>query len=72
MPGISSRDKFFPDVSKEKELGESPSSHRLLSQVESKYYNVVQSCPCLQSSQGPAETSIWACTCNLGVGVPKA
>jgi len=34
MPGISSRDKFFPDVSKEKELGESPSSHRLLSQVE--------------------------------------
>jgi len=34
MPVLSSREKFFPDVSKEKELGESPSSHRLLSQVE--------------------------------------
>jgi len=34
MPVISNRDKFFPDVSKEKELRESPSSHRLLGQAE--------------------------------------
>jgi len=34
MPVISNREKFFPDVSKEKELGESPSSHRLLCQAE--------------------------------------
>jgi len=34
MPVISNREKYFPDVSKEKELGESPSSHRLLCQAE--------------------------------------
>eukprot|EP00092_Neocalanus_flemingeri_P015419 GFUD01016687.1.p1 GENE.GFUD01016687.1~~GFUD01016687.1.p1 ORF type:complete len:1358 (+),score=448.86 GFUD01016687.1:946-5019(+) len=34
MPVISKREKYFPDVTKEKELGESPSSHRLLSQAE--------------------------------------
>jgi len=34
MPVISNRENYFPDVSKEKELGESPSSHRLLCQAE--------------------------------------
>jgi len=36
MPVISHRDNYFPNVAKEKKLGESPSSHRLLSQSQAE------------------------------------
>ena len=35
MPGIN-REKLFPDISKEKSVA-SPTSHKLLCKVESKY-----------------------------------
>ena len=39
MPGIN-REKLFPDISKEKSVA-SPTSHKLLCKVESKYLKIV-------------------------------
>ena len=38
MPGIKKDRCLFPDISKEKNLANSPSSHKLLVKVESEYY----------------------------------